>query len=108
MHASAPVRGSHSENPVEIHSDREIPGSTLTPSGGKPEEPRRVLRCPVCESMMELQSMGSVEVDICPNCGGVFLDRGELQTLTGYDLKTGDLHDDSHYILYTPGGLKDY
>ena len=58
---------------------------------------------------MELQEMGPVEIDVCPGCGGVFLDRGELQTLTGYDLKTGHpLEDDSHYILYTPKGLKDF
>lgn len=107
-HASSPVRGSHSENPVEMHSEKEIPGTTLS-GGEKKAEHRRILHCPACEEIMELQEMGAVEIDVCPTCGGVFLDRGELQTLTGYDLKTGQaLEDDSHYILYTPRGLKDY
>ncbi|MCB1305794.1 MAG: zf-TFIIB domain-containing protein [Leptospiraceae bacterium] len=94
---------------MHLHSDREIPGSTLKASEHGHEQPRRILHCPLCEEIMELQELGPVEIDVCPKCGGVFLDRGELQTLTGYDLKTGQhVEDDSHYILYTPKGLRDF
>ena len=35
------------------------------------------MNCPVCETRMrEIQKYG-VEVDICPDCKGVWLDRGE-------------------------------
>tara|TARA_Y100001937_G_scaffold90686_1_gene122761 strand:+ start:67571 stop:67960 length:390 start_codon:yes stop_codon:yes gene_type:complete len=109
FHASAPVRPSHSENPVELHSDTEIPGSTLSSTGKSRPEKKRYLHCPVCEEIMEIRQMGPVEIDVCPSCKGVFLDRGELQALTGYDLKTGQkLEDDSHYIIYTPKGLEDF
>jgi len=33
------------------------------------------------------QTVEGVEIDLCVNCGGVWLDGGELETLTGHDLK---------------------
>lgn len=94
---------------MELHSDTEIPGSTLSSTGKSRPEKKRYLHCPVCEEIMEIRQMGPVEIDVCPSCKGVFLDRGELQALTGYDLKTGQkLEDDSHYIIYTPKGLEDF
>ena len=37
--------------------------------------------CPVCsEKMKEVQKQG-VDIDICPGCKGVWLDRGELEKL---------------------------
>ncbi|MEX1254946.1 MAG: zf-TFIIB domain-containing protein [Dehalococcoidia bacterium] len=39
------------------------------------------MRCPLCDvSMKEIDRRG-VEVDICPECKGVWLDRGELDKL---------------------------
>jgi hypothetical protein len=36
------------------------------------------LRCAKCGQRMESTRLGGVEVEICPDCGGVYLDAGEL------------------------------
>lgn len=37
------------------------------------------MRCPVCEgSDLSISSREGVEIDFCPQCRGVWLDRGEL------------------------------
>ena len=39
------------------------------------------MRCPLCEvSMKEVERRG-VRIDVCPECKGVWLDRGELEKL---------------------------
>lgn len=39
------------------------------------------MNCPVCEERMrEIQKCG-VNIDICPSCKGVWLDKGELEKL---------------------------
>ncbi|MCS7197906.1 MAG: zf-TFIIB domain-containing protein [Candidatus Bipolaricaulota bacterium] len=39
------------------------------------------MRCPLCDvSMREVERRG-VRIDICPDCRGVWLDRGELEKL---------------------------
>jgi Zn-finger nucleic acid-binding protein len=41
--------------------------------------------CPVCsEKMKEVQRQG-VDIDICPGCKGVWLDRGELEKIIAID-----------------------
>jgi Uncharacterized protein conserved in bacteria len=38
--------------------------------------------CPVCENVkMKEVEKGSILIDICPNCKGVWLDRGELDKI---------------------------
>lgn len=40
------------------------------------------MNCPVCDNVkMREVDKGSVTVDICPQCKGVWLDRGELDKL---------------------------
>ena len=41
----------------------------------------RTLFCPVCDVTAETTRAGSVEYDRCETCGGVWLDRGELEQL---------------------------
>lgn len=39
------------------------------------------MKCPVCdESLREIQKYG-VNIDVCPGCKGVWLDRGELEKI---------------------------
>ena len=40
------------------------------------------LKCPRCAGPMQEVDLRHVKVDRCTNCGGVFLDRGELDILT--------------------------
>jgi Zn-finger nucleic acid-binding protein len=40
------------------------------------------VKCPVCpESTLAMSERQGVEIDYCPNCRGVWLDRGELDKL---------------------------
>ena len=60
------------------------------------------LRCPNCTSEMMLSNKNGVEIDHCPRCRGVWLDRGELEKLTSMQNR----YDDDHYQKYHYG--KDY
>lgn len=48
------------------------------------EEERRKLKelhwlhCPKCGQKMEVSHLEGVEVEVCPACGGIYLDAGEL------------------------------
>ena len=42
------------------------------------------MQCPLClDSPLEPKYVGPTEVDICPKCRGIWLDRGELDRLLG-------------------------
>ena len=42
---------------------------------------QRYIICPWCHSEMECRDHNGVEIDQCPNCFGVWLDQGELETI---------------------------
>ena len=60
------------------------------------------LRCPNCSTEMMLSNKNGVEIDHCPRCRGVWLDRGELEKITSMQNR----YDDDHYQKYHYG--KDY
>jgi Zn-finger nucleic acid-binding protein len=39
--------------------------------------------CPVCRNAMITCELEDVEIDHCPDCGGIWLDAGELELLLG-------------------------
>ena len=39
------------------------------------------MKCPVCNSVLTMTVRQGVEIDYCPLCRGVWLDRGELDKL---------------------------
>ena len=39
------------------------------------------MNCPVCETKLRPVDRHGVEIDICPDCKGVWLDRGELDKI---------------------------
>jgi len=43
----------------------------------------RTIKCPVCAEAMIVAEYGGVEIDSCASCGGIWLDRGELEALVG-------------------------
>ncbi len=43
--------------------------------------------CMICGKTMETKEFKGVEIDYCPKCGGVWLERGELEDLSGLDLE---------------------
>ena len=39
------------------------------------------MKCPQCETMLTIAERQGVEIDLCPKCRGVWLDRGELDKI---------------------------
>lgn len=54
--------------------------SLLTDVGGPPPLPTESsVPCPACDGNLAEVVLGSVHVDYCAKCHGIFLDRGELE-----------------------------
>ena len=47
--------------------------------------------CPVCKNAMITLELEEVEIDHCTDCGGIWLDAGELELLLGEPEKAGQL-----------------
>jgi Zn-finger nucleic acid-binding protein len=43
------------------------------------------LHCGKCGNEMDVQVFKGIEIDVCPSCGAVLLDPGELEELAGED-----------------------
>jgi len=43
------------------------------------------MRCPKCGMQLDEITFGDVQVDECFNCGGMWLDKGELEKIRGKD-----------------------
>ena len=54
------------------------------------------LICPNCSYEMNIANKFGVEIDHCPRCKGVWLDRGELEKLTNIQ----DRYEEDHYKKY--------
>ncbi|OYT71819.1 MAG: hypothetical protein CFK49_02530 [Armatimonadetes bacterium JP3_11] len=39
------------------------------------------MKCPVCNIELQMTTRAGIEIDYCPNCRGVWLDRGELDKI---------------------------
>jgi uncharacterized protein len=53
-----------------------------------------VLTCPVCAGTMREQERESVTIDVCTQCKGVWLDRGELEKLSAIMSRPAARRDD--------------
>jgi len=51
------------------------------------------MKCIHCEEDMEIKHIFGVEIDLCTNCGGLWLDGGELNDIAKYDLTAGRVID---------------
>jgi Zn-finger nucleic acid-binding protein len=47
--------------------------------------------CPVCTNAMITLELDEVEIDYCTDCGGIWLDAGELEELLGEPVKATQL-----------------
>lgn len=45
------------------------------------EESVASMLCPVCKTGLSMSDRSGVEIDFCPSCRGVWLDRGELDKI---------------------------
>lgn len=44
-------------------------------------QPAASLLCPACQVNLVMSERQNIEIDYCPNCRGVWLDRGELDKI---------------------------
>lgn len=51
------------------------------------------MKCPIDQTTLSMTSREGVEIDYCPKCRGIWLDRGELDKLIDRD----DRNAGSHY-----------
>ncbi|RPD41173.1 zf-TFIIB domain-containing protein [Chitinophaga barathri] len=56
------------------------------------------MKCPNCNETLLMTQRNNVEIDYCPQCRGIWLDKGELDKLLEYDDKRSNeehrRHDD--------------
>lgn len=45
------------------------------------------MNCPVCDAKLRAVDRMGVEIDICPECKGIWLDRGELEKVVELSLQ---------------------
>ncbi len=57
------------------------------------------MKCPVCKDVTLLMSeKQGVEIDYCPECRGIWLDRGELEKLIAVNEKNENLKEENKTI----------
>lgn len=39
------------------------------------------MKCPSCNEVLLMSEKNNIEIDYCPNCRGIWLDRGELEKI---------------------------
>lgn len=65
------------------------------------------MNCPNCNVELRITDRQGVEVDYCPQCRGVWLDRGELDKIiersASYESKRRDYDDDGDDYKYREG-----
>ena len=112
---SAMAGGQVEQHPDPRLSSRDArylqPASRATGDGAEhpPYHPGRILKCPVCSVDMTIRYLGAVEIDQCPKCLGVFLDRGELKELVGLSPSSFQSSAPSGgALIYTPHGLSSH
>lgn len=68
------------------------------------------MKCPACETLLTMTDRQGVEIDYCPTCRGMWLDRGELDKLLERARRDDDSRrslDDSDDRLPSLGGHYD-
>lgn len=67
------------------------------------------MKCPLCVEVDLLMSERSgVEIDYCPKCRGVWLDRGELDKILANSKQVVSQSENSYERVYDRGGEKHY
>ena len=74
------------------------------------------MKCPNCNETLVMADRQGVEIDYCPNCRGVWLDKGELDKIierstSFYNAPEGDrerYYEDAYKKKYSQGGGQPY
>lgn len=110
VHAPAPVVSAARERRVDREKgDETSVAEKRTPAGKIEVTPKRQLHCPVCATEMQIVNFDRVEIDQCPHCGGIFLDKGELKAITHFELSSYEPGiPEKKILIYTPHGMTDH
>ena len=66
------------------------------------------MKCPKCQSDLSISDRQGIEIDFCPQCRGVWLDRGELDKIIERGARyRGDDDDDDDRDRWRPGDRDD-
>ena len=49
------------------------------------ERKSHIMRCPRCGGHLKSQMHHGIRIDVCPDCGGTWLDKGELEMIEAVD-----------------------
>ncbi len=60
------------------------------------------MNCPVCNVALTMADRQGVEIDYCPKCRGVWLDRGELDKIIERAADRVDAREPDHQREYYP------
>ena len=62
-----------------------------------------MMNCPVCKDVtLMMQDRQGIEIDFCPKCRGVWLDRGELDKIIERSAQYGQVPADPRYSQNAP------
>ena len=57
------------------------------------------MQCPTCSSQMQIMHRYDADIDYCPQCKGVWLDRGEIDKIANVQSR----YENAHYQKYHYG-----
>jgi Zn-finger nucleic acid-binding protein len=66
------------------------------------------MKCPKCQSDLMISDRQGIEIDFCPQCRGVWLDRGELDKIIERGARYRDDDDDDDRDSWRSGDRDDY
>ena len=69
----------------QLNKLREVAAIEDAEAAAKAAKELHFHKCGKCGTDMETKLFKGVEIEICPNCGAVLLDPGELEQLAGND-----------------------
>ncbi|REJ85201.1 MAG: hypothetical protein DWQ44_03805 [Bacteroidetes bacterium] len=52
------------------------------------------MNCPVCNVELRMSERSGIEIDYCPKCRGIWLDRGELDKIIEQSSKSESIRDE--------------
>ena len=56
------------------------------------------MKCPKCQTDLIISDRQGIEIDFCPQCRGVWLDRGELDKITERAARYRDNDDERPHV----------